>query len=144
MVLSILRPFFLGLYHVFKRTFTVKHPYETLKPPERHRGRVMLNMDRCIGCNSCVNICPNKALTLVEFNGRKLPQYNAGRCCFCVLCVDICPVLALSMTHEVEYSVYKKEDHIYPPDRFSQPPEPIKGKIVTVKTLDKKFGVKHG
>lgn len=48
------------------------------------------------------------------------------------------------MTHEVEYSVYKKEDHIYPPDRFSQPPEPIKGKIVTVKTLDKKFGVKHG
>ena len=143
MVFSILRPFFLGLYHVFKRTFTVKHPYETLKLDERYRGRLILDMDRCVSCESCVHICPNKALNLVEFNSKLLPEYDAGRCCFCALCVVICPQSALHMSSEVEFSAYDKKDLIYPPDSLSRPPKPIQGKIVGIKKLDK-YGVSHG
>jgi len=143
LVVDIIRPFFLGLYHAFKRTFTIKHPFVRLEPTKRYRGRVVLNIDRCIGCRSCVNICPNKTLEMVEFGGRKLPQYDAGRCCLCNLCVEICPTIALSMSYEVEYSEYTRKGMIHTPDRFSQPPKPIAEKTVTVKILDKKFGVAH-
>jgi len=144
LVINIVRPFFLGLYHAFKRTFTIKHPFVKLKPTERYRGRVVLNIDRCIGCKSCVNICPNKALGMVEFGEKKVPQYDAGRCCLCNLCVEICPTIALSMGYEVEYSEYTRKGLIYPPDRFSQLPKSfLFEKTVTVKILDKKFGVAH-
>ncbi len=143
MVIDIVRPFFLGLYHAFKRTFTIKHPFVRLKPTERYRGRVVLKVERCIGCKSCVNICPNKVLEMVEFNGKKVPQYDAGRCCLCNLCVEICPVSALSMSYEVEFCEYTRKAMIHTPDRFSQPPKPILEKVVDVKILDRKFGVAH-
>jgi len=144
LVLSILRPYFLAFWHIFKRTFTVKVPYEVPKPSERYRGRPMLHMDRCIGCGVCVYVCPNKALTLVTVDGKKYPQFNAGRCCFCSLCADHCPRAALTMTYEYELSSYTKDDLIYPPSRLSLPPKPLPGRVVTVKTYDVRRGVAHG
>jgi formate hydrogenlyase subunit 6/NADH:ubiquinone oxidoreductase subunit I len=91
-----------------------------------------------------VNICPNKALEMVKFEKKLVPQYDAGRCCLCNLCVEVCPTMALSMIHEVEFSEYTRKGFIYTPDRFSQLPKPIAEKVVTVKILDKKRGVAHG
>ncbi|MCP8320787.1 MAG: 4Fe-4S dicluster domain-containing protein [archaeon] len=143
MVVDIVRPFFLGLYHAFKRTFTIKHPFVRLKPTDMYRVIVMLNINRFIRCISCVNICPNKALEMVDLKWKKVPQYDAGRCCLCNLCVEVCPTIALSMSYEVDFSEYTRKDMIHTPDRFSQPPKPIAEKTVTVKIIDKKFGVAH-
>lgn len=143
MVKDVIVPFFLGFYHAFKRTFTIKHPFVRLKWTERYRGRVVLNVDRCVSCRSCVNICPNKALEMVVYKKRLLPQYDAGRCCFCNLCVEVCPTMALSMSPEVEWDEYTRKGMIRPPDRFSEPIKPVAEKTVTVKILDKRRGVAH-
>jgi len=140
---SFLKPFFLGFYHAFKRTFTVKHPFEVLQISDRWRGRPILKLDRCIGCGVCVNYCPNKALELVDCEGSKFPKFDAGRCCFCGLCIEHCPRSALAMTTDYNMGAYTKEETIYPPDRFSQPPKPVEGPRVSLNVLDKKRGAAH-
>jgi NADH-quinone oxidoreductase chain I len=130
--------------HMFKRTFTVKYPYEVLKPADRYRGRLQLNMERCIGCGVCSFICPNRAITLTEEGGRNYPQLDIGRCCFCGLCVDYCPRAALRYTHEYELSAYSKDELVYKPKRLAEPPKPFERKVVTPKALTSKLGPGHG
>lgn len=55
---------------------------------------------KCIGCQTCVEVCPHHALTLT-------PQgivTNPNLCVLCGKCVDECPTLALEMSG-TEYSV---------------------------------------
>jgi formate hydrogenlyase subunit 6/NADH:ubiquinone oxidoreductase subunit I len=88
--------FWEGVKHVFKRTFTVKHPYQKHEIPDGYRGRHLLYMDRCTGCGICAWICPEKCITMVPVTGEKVypqnpqkrfPQYWYIRCCFCHFCV---------------------------------------------------------
>jgi len=144
MVLSIIRPFYMAFAHLFKTTFTVKYPYEVLRPSERYRGRPMLNLERCVGCGVCVWICPNKALNMVKVGDLKLPQLDAGRCMFCGLCADFCPRIAMVMTQHYELAEYNRKSLIYSPERFSQPPKQFDGKLMSVKKIRKHFGVTHG
>ena len=141
---SYIRPLYMAWLHFFKRTFTVKYPYEVLKPAERYRGRIELNLERCIGCGVCSHVCPNRAITLVEHEGRRYPQFDYGRCCFCGFCVDHCPRAALRHTHEYELASYRKEDLIYSPTRSAEPPKPFERRAVTVRKLDSRLGPGHG
>lgn len=144
MVLSIVKPFYLAVIHIFKYRFTVKYPYEVVKPSDTWRGRPKLDMDRCIGCGVCAKACLNTALMMVQIEERKFPQFDAGKCCFCGLCADSCPKLALEMTREYEISEYTRDGLIYPPERLSQPPKLPRGKGVTVKKYHRHLGVQHG
>lgn len=47
---------------------------------------------KCIGCQSCVEVCPQHNLTLTP-DGIK----DAGNCVLCGRCADECPTLALEM-----------------------------------------------
>ncbi len=122
----------------------MKYPFEVLKPAERYRGRIQLDMERCIGCGVCSFICPNRAITIVEEDGRRYPQLDFGRCCFCGFCVEYCPRAALKHTEEYEISAYTKEELIYGPKRLAEPPKPFERRVVTVKGLDSKLGPGHG
>lgn len=128
--------------HLTKRTFTVFHPYQALKPVERARGRLKLDMGRCVGCGVCAYICPNKAIEIVTVDERKLPAVDIGRCCFCGLCVDYCPRSALSMTHDQELAEYRLVDLKYSPSRLTLPPKEPRRKLVSIKKIDKR-GVSH-
>ncbi|MCX8205396.1 MAG: NADH-quinone oxidoreductase subunit I [Candidatus Nezhaarchaeota archaeon] len=139
-----IKPLYLALLHIFKRTFTVKYPYEVLKPAERFRGRIRLNMERCIGCEVCGFICPNRAINIVEEEGGKYPQVDFGRCCFCGFCVEYCPRAALSHTEEYEISSYTREELIYSPRRLAEAPKPFERRTVVAKYLDSRRGPGHG
>ncbi|HHU25377.1 MAG TPA: glycyl-radical enzyme activating protein [Bacteroidales bacterium] len=54
----------------------------------------MYNKSRCIGCSSCVEICPEKALTLTS-NGI---QTDFTRCTVCGQCALVCPTNAMEMS----------------------------------------------
>lgn len=141
---SILKPMLMAFQHAFKRTFTVKHPYQTVRPSERYRGRLVLeDIGKCIGCGICAWICPTRAISLVKMNERRVPSFDLGRCCMCGLCVEKCP-RTLKFTHAYELCKYNKKDLVYAPERLSRPPTKLSRKHVTIKAMDHKRLVSHG
>jgi formate hydrogenlyase subunit 6/NADH:ubiquinone oxidoreductase subunit I len=85
-----------GIKHIFKRTFTMKYPYQKMLLPKGYRGRHLLYMDKCTGCGICAWICPERCISMVPVTDQKeypqnpekrFPQYWYARCCFCHFCV---------------------------------------------------------
>ncbi len=67
--------------------------------PESISSRVqkMYNRDKCIGCNSCVEVCPETACKLTSEGIVTDPE----RCTSCGKCADICPTKATEMSGRV-------------------------------------------
>ena len=93
---TVLGAMYEGVKHMFKRTFTMKYPYQKLLLPKGFRGRHLLYMEKCTGCGICAWICPERCITLVPVPDSKeypqnpekrFPQYWYARCCFCHFCV---------------------------------------------------------
>ncbi len=79
---------------VFSPRFTTRFPAEPCVVPERYRGKPKFDLDTCIGCGACVNVCPTNALTQVddlEANPpvRRITQ-QTDACIFCGNCQDNC------------------------------------------------------
>lgn len=82
------------------------------KAPGYLRGFHTNDWEQCIGCGTCEDICPTKAIEMVErldvpdkegsFQLR--PTIDYGRCCFCALCVDTCTTDSLTMSKEYIYA----------------------------------------
>jgi uncharacterized protein (DUF362 family)/Pyruvate/2-oxoacid:ferredoxin oxidoreductase delta subunit len=49
--------------------------------------------DICIGCSQCANICPAKAITMMESK----PHYDYKACIRCYCCHEICPQKAIHL-----------------------------------------------
>ena len=79
---------------VFSPRFTTRFPAEPCVVPEKYRGKPEFDLDTCIGCGACVNVCPTEALTQVEDleakpSVRKITlRYDT--CIFCGNCRDNC------------------------------------------------------
>jgi len=43
---------------VFSPRFTTRFPAEPCVVPEKYRGKPEFDLDSCIGCGACVNVCP--------------------------------------------------------------------------------------
>lgn len=122
-----------GGKHVAVKRFTFRYPEQKLviskegyryDPKQAigfsgYRGRHLLHMDKCTGCQLCSTICENiaEAIEMVkvekEFPQNKksiFPQVDYGKCVFCGFCVDACPFSALEMTNDYELAFYHKED----------------------------------
>lgn len=59
-----------------------------------------IDKDKCIGCGSCIDVCPFGALTLVD----DLVVVN-DKCTACGACLDVCPVNALSLPDRPQEAV---------------------------------------
>ena len=55
----------------------------------------MYNANKCIGCFSCIEVCPNEALTVTIDNGIVTDNIS---CKLCGDCVDVCPTQAMEMS----------------------------------------------
>jgi formate hydrogenlyase subunit 6/NADH:ubiquinone oxidoreductase subunit I len=79
---------------VFSPRFTTRFPAKPCVVPEKYRGKPEFDLDSCIGCGACVNVCPTNALTQVddlEANPpvRRITQ-QTDACIFCGNCEDNC------------------------------------------------------
>lgn len=66
---------------------------------------------KCCGCHACYNICPKKAIEMIEdVKGFKYPNINEDVCVNCNLCEKVCPVLKKIEVNNnpVSYACYNK------------------------------------
>ncbi|MCK4682562.1 4Fe-4S binding protein [Candidatus Bipolaricaulota bacterium] len=79
---------------VFSPRFTSRFPAEPCVVPERYRGKPEFDLDDCIGCGACVNVCPTNALTQIDDSEANPPvrkiTLQADACIFCGNCSDNC------------------------------------------------------
>lgn len=59
------------------------------------KGRVIIEIEKCIDCGACVSLCPTDALHMDE---KELLEYSLEACLGCLLCIDACPRFAIEET----------------------------------------------
>jgi NADH-quinone oxidoreductase subunit I len=123
--------------YLFRRPITVRYP--EVKPPvsTRFKGRHHLTlwadgMERCVGCELCVIVCPSQSIFVRAAENDPLRptskgeryaedfQINMLRCIFCGFCEEACPTGAIVLGHEYELSGYTRESLIYTKDRLTE------------------------
>ena len=52
-----------------------------------------VDMEKCTGCESCVEECPSEAISMAS----EKAVIDVDACVDCGVCVDVCPVEAISM-----------------------------------------------
>lgn len=79
---------------VISPRFTTRFPAVPCEVPERFRGKPEFDLDECIGCGACVNVCPTEALTQLEDTESNPPTRKIvlryDTCIFCGNCHDNC------------------------------------------------------
>ncbi|MFX1302216.1 MAG: 4Fe-4S dicluster domain-containing protein [Promethearchaeota archaeon] len=56
------------------------------------KGRVMVEIEKCIDCGACLSLCPTDAL---HFNEEERLEFSYEKCIGCFLCVNSCPRFAI-------------------------------------------------
>ena len=87
---------------LFKRPMTEKYPFEKHPAPDRLRGELMWNPEKCTGCCLCNKDCPSNAIELITIDKkakRFVMEYHADRCTYCAQCVQNCRFECLSMSN---------------------------------------------
>lgn len=67
-------------------------------------GMVVIDRQRCKGCQLCIVTCPQKSLRLSEEFNEKGSHFvifdNHGQCTGCTMCGRICPDMAIEVFQE--------------------------------------------
>lgn len=54
----------------------------------------MIDKEKCIGCGTCVDVCPVSAISL---NDEGKAQIDQEKCIKCGTCEAVCPVMAIEI-----------------------------------------------
>lgn len=55
--------------------------------------RNITDVDKCTGCQACVQLCPQKCISLkTSYDGFLYPMINESDCTMCNLCIQSCPM----------------------------------------------------
>lgn len=124
--------------YLFRRRVTAQYPDH--KPPveARFKGRHWLTLyadglERCVGCELCVIVCPSQAIYVKAAENTPERQISKGeryaeefqinmlRCIFCGFCEEACPTGAIVLGHDYELSGYTRASLIYTKGMLTEP-----------------------
>ncbi|MFQ5880480.1 MAG: NuoI/complex I 23 kDa subunit family protein [Dehalococcoidia bacterium] len=104
------------LKHIFRRPITVQYPEETRNVPPRARTNLLWFEERCTGCSTCAQACPDGCI-LVQTSPREDGRLNIDRyeidfrlCMYCGLCTEACPYEAIQVGGPYDDAVYVFDD----------------------------------
>jgi NADH-quinone oxidoreductase subunit I len=87
--------------------------------PAKSRGLLFNDIDRCIGCFACQEICPSQCIQIEAqqaVNQLKVWvsvfDIDFSQCIFCGLCVEVCVPNSLIHTKQFEAAAFRMEDLI--------------------------------
>ncbi len=117
-----LSPFY-AWKRALEKPFTIKKPVEEREGAPRYRGFHVNDIEKCIGCGTCEEICQNEAIDMVPVDFIHVekgdsglrPQIDYGRCCWCALCVDVCPTGSLGMSNDYIWATPNAEEWVFKP-----------------------------
>jgi formate hydrogenlyase subunit 6/NADH:ubiquinone oxidoreductase subunit I len=77
------------------KRFTTHFPYKPIEVPENLRGKPEFDLDDCIGCGACVNVCPTPNCLAMEDDLEADPPvrritHRTYACIFCGNCEENC------------------------------------------------------
>ena len=99
---------------IFQKAATGLYPFERRSTPERLRGKLHWDPEKCTGCCLCSMECPADAIELITLdreNKHFVMRYHVDRCTFCEQCVLNCRFGCLEMSNqEWELAALNKAD----------------------------------
>ena len=108
--------------NLFRKPMTVCFPHQSIEITKTYRGEHAYDREKCISCGLCANICPDRAIEMIdapesyqEQYPKKYPKIDLGKCCFCGFCEDICPKKCLQLTDHFFLSTFDKSTAIKRP-----------------------------
>jgi len=125
---------------VFSPRFTTRFPYEPCEVPQKYRGKPEFDLDSCIGCGACVNVCPTEALTMIDDEQADPPArkitLRCDTCIFCGNCSENCTTTdGINLSNKWDLASLNKDDFIETFDYELQFCEKCGAKIGTKKHL---------
>ncbi len=115
--------------NLVSRPVTILYPKEKVPIPEGFRGAIAITDKNCIGCSRCAQVCPVKAITMIEgpreievkgkkINRKKMPQVDIYNCIRCGLCERHCPMKgeAIHLTRKISEGGTDKDVIVIPGD----------------------------
>lgn len=103
---------------VFSPRFTSRFPDEPCEVPEKYRGKPEFDLDTCIGCGACVNVCPTPECLSMEDDLEATPpvrriSHRYDTCIFCGNCEANCTTeTGIALSNEWDLALLNREDAI--------------------------------
>ena len=105
---------------------TMRYPAESLQLPDHARHYLWNEIDDCIVCDKCAQVCPVACIEIEKsrenqgFASNGMPKrfvadrfdIDLSKCCFCGLCTHVCPTECLTMEPMYDYSTDTLATHI--------------------------------
>ncbi len=103
---------------VFSPRFTTRFPATPCVVPEKYRGKPEFDLDTCIGCGACVNVCPAPRCLSLEDDLEADPPvrritHRYDTCIFCGNCEENCTTeTGIKLSNEWDLATLNREDTI--------------------------------
>ena len=114
--LGVARGMLMTLRHVFRPAITVNYPEQQRAIPVRARTNLLWFEERCTGCSTCAQACPDGCI-LVQTSPAEDLSLNVDRyeidfrlCMYCGLCVEACPYEAIQVGGPMNDAAYVFDD----------------------------------
>ena len=88
------------IHSLVKAPVTERYPFEKKAAPERLRGKLLWNREKCTACGLCAKDCPAGALDVIAIDKktkRIVLRYDVDQCIFCGQCAFSCRQGSISL-----------------------------------------------